>query len=206
MRGRSLKLSLLVCAALSGGCSTGSGGGAGGGGVTCVPGPFQSCPVPATPDTAWVVNLSGGGAACNLGNITGKVGDVDATTIQQRVTDGTAMASVTCSVVPSGASYAVNAQASQNGSSLSIFIPKIDKTNLMANPAVGSVSFESFQTNAVYSGSACSFYFVNSSMGVGSGKIWVAYSCTGITNGSASPPSTCAVTESYAVFENCATS
>lgn len=169
-----------------------------------------SSPVPATPDTSWVVNFSGGGANCNLSNSVGKVGDVTAGTIQQRVSDGMASATVTCTVAPSGSSFQVSAQASQNGYSLTVFIPQIDLNSVMSNPAVGSVSYESSSTINSYSSNMCNFYFINPSasgngQGVSAGKIWAAFDCPEITYGQSSPPSVCSLSESYLAFENCAT-
>lgn len=166
-------------------------------------------PVPATPDTAWVLNLSGGGAMCNLGNSVGLMGDINDTTIQTRVNDGAASkmgnASVTCTVSPSGAGFNVQASASQGGFTVNFSIPELDASASQATPAMGEVSYESAATATPYSG-ACKFYFTNKAQGVSAGKVWAVYSCDGITNAQASPPSTCGVGVSYFAFENCGTS
>jgi hypothetical protein len=169
-----------------------------------------SSPVPATPDVAWQVNMSSAGASCNLMISTRSIGDINETSIQQRVTDGMNGAAVSCFVWPNGSGFGVDVRASQGASSLNLFIDKIDDSATKDAPVNGGVSYESDATVALYSGSSCSFYFINPDpsghgMGVSAGKIWVAFTCDGITNGSASPPSTCPVAQSFAAFENCDT-
>lgn len=159
-------------------------------------------PVPASPDTAWTVNMNGTGSGCNLGQVDGAVGVVNDSLIQQRVTDGMSGATVTCSVTPAGSGFAVEATASQAGSTLNMNIASITSGATMASPATGSISFENSMTVNVYSG-ACNFYFSNAAEGVAAGKIWVTYDCMGITYGGSSPPATCGVSTSVAAFENC---
>lgn len=46
----------------------------------------------------------------------------------------------------------------------------------------------------------CDFYFRDKPEGIASGKIWVAFKCPQVI---AEGQDTCALAESYALFENC---
>jgi hypothetical protein len=181
---------------------------------------------PVTPDAAWRLSMAGGGSTCDLASSTRQLGDVGSPSdpaVPTSITDqspvcatsdgfslcpngstGTTAASVTCSVVQSGSTFAVKASASAGADSLSIAIASLTTGATMANPAVGTVTYQSDSTVSVFSSATCDFYFASGNEGVGPGKVWVAFTCAGIT--SAAAMATCPVIESYAVFENCSTS
>jgi hypothetical protein len=161
-------------------------------------------------DAAWAVNLTGGGGTCALADSSVAFGDsrVDASGVEQRVTDqevvASQTASVTCSVAPAASGFHVQIQTSIGASALQIDIPSIDASATMGAPATGSVTYESSATVAPYTSQSCNFYFAGASEGVASGKFGAAFTCAQIVNGATSPVSTCALTESYVAVENCA--
>jgi hypothetical protein len=176
--------------------------------------------VPATADAAWVINMDGlapAGMSCNKGVINEMLGDVNAGSIQTRVTDGQPVpadmkdtAQVTCVVMQMGSGfYATGTANTANGSkSLMITIPMISGSATEASPAVGSATYSSAANTAEvpYSGqNTCSFYFSSgTSEGVKAGQIWGVFTCAGISD--SGTMSDCNVGTSYFVFENCQTS
>src|SRR5579871_732669 len=152
--------------------------------------------IPATPDTAWVVNLTGGGQNCNLPSSSQGMGMVEAMLIQVRILDqqavaGQGTATVSCSVTTAGAAFSVNAQARLGADSIQIDIPSLAPGATSLNPATGSISYESAATVTVYEGTGCHFYFASASEGVDAGKVWVAFTCDAIIDGSSIPPASC---------------
>ncbi len=116
--------------------------------------------------------------------------------------DGTPV-HVECSV--SGTStFAVSGLAENVAATLSITIPSITVDATESNPAMGTVTFQSalHTSDDAYSGS-CSFYFKGDGQTVASGKIWGAFSCAAVLD-EGGQGDTCAIAESYFVFENCA--
>jgi len=156
---------------------------------------------PVTPDSAWTVNLSGG-TDCQIFNSTRSVGEVTVSTVQERVDDGANGASVICSVTGTGP-FVVNAIATLGPDTLNIVIPSLTAGATAAAPAIGSVSYESDATVANYASNNCDFYFANGQEGVDPGQVWVAFTCAALSNGGTA--SSCPVTESVALFENCTT-
>jgi hypothetical protein len=114
-------------------------------------------------------------------------------------------ATVQCSVVAKGAgAYSVNASATLGADTLTITIPTISTTATIMAAATGSVSYESEKTVVLYQSSNCQFYFVpGTNETVAPGRIWVAFQCAEVTNGPTM--SSCPLSESYAVFEECET-
>jgi hypothetical protein len=172
--------------------------------------------VPATPDAAWVFNLNGQAPvptkSCDKGIIHEQLGDLDATAIQVRVTDGQAIpmtgdtGQVSCSVVPSGSGFSIQGSAATVTESkvLEITIPMVTKGATQMSPATGSVSYTSamYTAGSPFQGNGtCSFYFENSSEGIDSGKFWATFTCTDLNN--ASEMADCGASPSYVAFENC---
>ena len=59
--------------------------------------------------------------------------------------------------------------------------------------------------DSAYTG-MCNFYFIPGTIeGVAAGKFFSAFACTGLTDGSTNPVSTCPVVESYFAVEDCGT-
>ena len=105
-----------------------------------------SSPVPATPDSAWIVNMIGG-TGCTLADSMIGFGDsnLNADAINSRVTDGEVVmstmqtASVTCAVIPlSAGGFEVEAQTSIGADSLTLTIPSISTGASKATPATGT--------------------------------------------------------------------
>jgi hypothetical protein len=165
---------------------------------------------PLTPDAAWTVNISadisGGSNQCMIPESTGTLGTVSADAINARVSDGTAMASITCAVSGTGP-YAVNAQTQQGADTLTISIPSITSAATATAPALGSVIYASNATVATFSSGSCNFWFPSGSgEGVNPGQIWVTFDCPTIVD--ASTNDTCSLPSdnpSVALFESCDT-
>lgn len=165
-----------------------------------------SDPVPPTPQGAWAVTLSRDTSECNIIGHAAQVGSVTSANKDGVLVSGALVLNepveVICQVTGTS-SFEVTAVATLSGQGLQITIPKIDSSATKEAPAMGSVSFSSSKTAGAYSNAAatpCSFYFIPSTgEGVASGRIWVAFSCPKVTD----KMSTCALAESYAIFENC---
>jgi hypothetical protein len=112
---------------------------------------------------------------------------------------------ITCSVTGSSTFVASGTAATQDQSmSLSINIPSITASATESNPVMGTASYSSAQYTAqnVYEGS-CAFYFKTAPPeGIAAGRIWAAYACPMVTN-SGGQHDTCAITESFFLFEDC---
>jgi hypothetical protein len=162
-----------------------------------------SDPVPPTPQGACHAELLSNGGACQITSQVADVGSVTATTKDRVVVAGDdAGADISCQVTGTS-SFAVNGSATIAGQGIQISIPKIDSSATKMAPAAGSVVFATGQTGGAYStpsATPCAFYFKQGTgEGVASGKIWVAFTCPTVVNGM----STCELTESFAIFENC---
>jgi hypothetical protein len=88
-----------------------------------------------------------------------------------------------------------------------VTIPSISTSATTTAPATGSLTYVSamFTAGVPFQGNGtCSFWFsAGTQEGIGPGKVWVTFTCSGLTDpGTAS---TCGVSESYLVFENCQT-
>jgi hypothetical protein len=167
-----------------------------------------------TPDGAWALTVGGSGTTCELGTSEDQLGDVSALAILTRVTDGQPVpnsngeiAAVMCSVTGTGPFAVQGAAMTSDGAKLlQVSIPSISVGATQAAPATGSVTYESAHVTAgsPYSGDAtCSFWFAPGNQGVGPGKVWATFTCSDLTN--AQEMSVCPVSESFVVFENCAT-
>jgi hypothetical protein len=204
----------LVALACGGTVSSGTGGSSGTGAFTSTTG--VGAGLPAISDAAWAFNMDGippPGAQCDKGIIHDQLGEVTATVIQVRVTDGQPLPNdsadngqVQCSTQGSGPFSFQGAAGTESGSQLlQITIPTISASATKSAPVTGSVTYDSAQLTAgsPYIGNAnCSFYFANPMQAVGKGKLWVSFACSDLTNAAAM--SACGVSESYVVFENCA--
>jgi hypothetical protein len=178
-------------------------GGAGGGSCFTTPtvtSTTSSTPPSTGPATAWWVALCGG-PLCALADSTRGIGQVDASAMANLVTNESPGGTVDCSVTGSS-TFAVTAEAGLGDDGvLSIDIPILPTTATKAAPAIGFVEYESEATSATpYSSLSCDFYFEGNE-GVSAGKVWVSFTCAKITDGE--KDSTCALTQGYAVFENC---
>jgi hypothetical protein len=165
-----------------------------------------SDPVPPTPQGAWTVQLVDNGAACNIIGHAAQVGSVssgskDAVLVSGALVSG-AEVEVSCQVTGTS-SFEVTGLARLSGQGLQITIPKIDSSATKEAPAKGSASFNSLKTAGAYSSSEatpCDFYFLpGTGEGVASGRIWVAFTCPKVDDAMSS----CALAESYVIFENC---
>ena len=165
-----------------------------------------SDPVPPTPQGAWTVQLVRDSSACNIIGHKAQVGSVTSNGRDAVLVDGALVekdaVEVTCKVSGTS-SFEVSGVASLSGQGLQIDIPKIDASATKEAPAHGSVSFSSSITAGAYSSlseTPCDFYFLPSTKeGVVSGRIWVAFSCPKVQD----KMSICALSESFALFENC---
>jgi hypothetical protein len=162
-----------------------------------------SDPVPPTPQGAWAVTFVDNGMACTTKGHAAQVGSVSSASKDKvLVSGGAEKADISCQVSGTS-SFAVTGLATLDGQGVQITIPKIDSSATKEAPAPGSVSFSSSFTAGAYSSSEatpCNFYFVPSTgESVASGRIWVAFTCPKVDDGTSS----CLITESYAIFENC---
>jgi hypothetical protein len=162
-----------------------------------------SDPVPPTPQGACHAELLSNGGACTITSQTVDIGSVTATAKDRiLVAGGPEGAEVACQVTGTS-SFNVTASVSVSGEGIQISIPAIDSSATKMAPATGSVVFAGKETGGAYSSESatpCAFYFTQgTSQGVGSGKIWVAFSCPTVVGGM----STCEISESFAIFENC---
>lgn len=109
---------------------------------------------------------------------------------------------VQCSVTGTG-TFSVSGTAKTVADVLAIDIPSISPSATEANPAVGTATFESALHTADDSyGGSCNFYFKGDGQTVATGKIWGAFTCASVLD-SGGQEDTCAISESYFVFENC---
>jgi hypothetical protein len=175
-------------------------------------------PVPSMSDAAWAVDLQNNGAPCSLIDSIRSLGEVGSEVIVERVNDGQAVAglgvaSVACSVVETATAgvFSVNARASAGPDALEIVIPSITAAAREDQPVFGSVAYASDATMAVFQSTACNVFFSvfedgpgeQQRQGVGPGKVWVTFECAAVID--PATHSTCAIAESFAVFEDCAT-
>jgi hypothetical protein len=178
---------------------------------------------PISPDGAWSFNMDGetpasapNGDTCQLAGIMETLGDVLGTSIITRITDGTQpatenglTASVTCSVIGTStfdvlATASVGTPGAEATKTLTIDIPAITSAATSASPATGSATFANSATSDIPYTGTCNFYFLpGSGEGVAAGKIWAAFTCGYVAD--AAQESACGVSESYVLFENCAT-
>jgi hypothetical protein len=161
-----------------------------------------SDPVPPTPQGAVSSELLSKGGACTITTQDVNIGAVTVSNKEHLVVSGTDGTDIACQV--SGTtSFTVSADASTGGEGVQIAIPKIDSSATKMAPAMGSASFTSLHSGGSYSSDVktpCAFYFTQGTgQGVGSGKIWVTFSCPKVVGGM----STCEIAESFAIFETC---
>lgn len=164
-----------------------------------------SAPVPPSPQAAWKVTFSDTGPDCTIAQHNAVVGDVTDSLRRVLVVDGVDNADVQCTVSGNSSFRVSNTSALDQGRALSISIASITTTATQEMPATGSVAYSSERTGGdTYFGgdpTPCNFYFIpGTNEGVGPGKIWVAFDCPKVT----SENSTCAISQGFAIFENCA--
>lgn len=171
-----------------------------------------SDPVPPTPKGAWSVAFVQDSSDCHVAGHNAAIGQVN-DTMDPSVYDngGSEGASVSCSVVPSGSSFTVQAEENiantMQDDNLSLTVSSIAASATKDAPAKGSLAYSSTQTGgSAYTASganACDFFFLpNTPEGIDAGKVWFAFSCE-VTDQSVTPNSTCKISAGYAVFENC---
>ncbi len=161
-----------------------------------------SDPVPPTPRGAWTVSFVDTGIDCQHGGHNAKVGDVGPSTKNAVVVDGTEGANVNCSVRAAGKGFAVDASLQQSDKYLTMLISEISASATETAPAKGGVGYSSANTVDTYTTTEtdkCDYYFVPSAQGVAAGRIWVSFKCPTLY----AEGSTCAITQGYAIFENC---
>jgi len=177
-----------------------------------------SDPVPPTPQGAWSVSFQpqdGNAAACPIVGHVVSVGSVTANTKTHLIPNGVSEAGdlessdLSCTV--SGTNkFDISAsmtQVQQDGLvGLDIKVNGLTAAATEMSPAPGSASFSSPKTGNPYSppeGMSCNFFFIpNSGEGVAGGRIWVAFTCPTVIDGS-TMKSTCQLKQSFAIFENC---
>lgn len=194
---------LLAASAL--GCGEDKSGSGGSGGLTTTTSSATGTtapPVP-TPDAAFSVNTEQpDGLTCPVTAGAATLGLVTASMRTMTVNGGDGGAGIVCSVLGSS-SFEVDASANAGAIGVQISIPAITSAATAASPAAGTVSLAvPTAGNVTELTGSCSFYFVPSTPeAVTAGEVWVAFTCPGLTN--PVTMDTCAVTESYALFENC---
>jgi hypothetical protein len=165
-----------------------------------------SDPVPPTPQGAFSVSFSQPGAGCSIGSHNAAVGLVDDKNRTTIVVDGNDGADISCSVVGgTSGPFKVDAQLVKEPNGLIIAIPSLSPKATKDAPSTGTVGFLSDRTaGKTYTSptdTPCNFYFVPSTNeGVAAGKVWLAFNCPTLV----SPPDQgCAISQGYAIFENC---
>src|SRR5262245_36408893 len=114
-----------------------------------------SSPVPASPDAAYLVHMSSAGGSCNLLISPGKLGVVDSSAREMKVTDQMSVmgnvTSVTCTVKTSasGSGFDVNAYAQNGVNSLQIIVTGLSPSSTQMAPAAGNITFLSPSTSGV---------------------------------------------------------
>lgn len=161
-------------------------------------------PVPPSANGAYDVSFEQNSANCGQKGHHGKVGVITESTKTTVAVDGVEGASISCSVAGAGTGpFAVTGQIISGSNVVTINVPAISSTATAAMPAEGSASFLSVTSGDTYNSSEttkCAFYFLpGTPQAVSGGKIWVSFKCDVIV----SPPSECALGESYILLENC---
>lgn len=162
-----------------------------------------SDPIPPSPQAAWNLTLVSPNGDCKTVGHTAQMGSVTSNSKDTvLVAGGAEMAEITC-VVTGTSTFSVAATGMLNGLGMQMSVPSLSPDATAKKPAHGSISFTTGKTGGAYSSPSatpCDFYFVpGTDEGVLSGRVWVAFTCANVSQ----QMSTCAVSESYAIFENC---
>ncbi len=113
-----------------------------------------------------------------------------------------ALDQVDCEVKAVEGGFSVEATATQKDKALTIILDKIAPTATEEAPAKGGIAYVSAKAVDSYlnaTDTPCDFYFIAPSQGVASGRVWVSFKCPKIE----AEGSTCAISQGYAIFENC---
>ncbi len=160
-----------------------------------------SDPVPPTPQGAWNLNFISPTGDCKTVTHSSQSGSVTKNSKNTLLVAGVEEATITC-VVSGTNTFSVSGSGNFKGQGVQISIPAIDSSATAMKPAHGGILFSTASTAGDYTSTAtaCDFYFIpGTGEGVTSGRIWVAFTCPTITQAM----STCALGESFAIFENC---
>ncbi len=160
-------------------------------------------PVAPIPAGGWAITFTRTSITCMINSHNNGVGQVSQDGKPVLVSDGIDNANISCAVNPSGGGFDVQAQALQNGKSVSIGVKGLTKTATAANPAKGNITYVSTETADTFSsqlaGTPCDFYFVDGTKEtVAAGNVWVAFDCSQI----ADQNNVCAMS-GYVKFQNC---
>lgn len=159
-------------------------------------------PVAPIPAGGWATTFTHTAVTCMINAHNNGIGQVSQDGKPVLVSDGIANANIKCTVNPKSGAFDVQAQALQNGKSLTISVKGISKTATQTAPATGTVSYVSTETADVFTSpgeAPCDFYFVEGTKEtISAGSIWVAFDCKKI----ADQNNTCGIS-GYAKFENC---
>ena len=169
-----------------------------------------SDPAPVLPDGAFFLQTTQSDPTqCMIAGNFAQVGVIDANNKNAVVSDGQDKAVVDCNV--SGTSnfdiYAVLDDTGGNsGDYFEMLIGSIGLSATEDNPAKGAVAFSAPWTAGNAFGGACNFWVESGNSpridnADGAGKVWVSFSCPGLTSGM----STCPLQTGFALFENCLT-
>ncbi|MEJ7727850.1 MAG: hypothetical protein WKG00_01400 [Polyangiaceae bacterium] len=177
--------------------------------VLSVSGLGCSDPVPPTPQGAYAATFIDPGIDCNSAGHNITMGEVTPDTKDKLLKNGEDGAEISCSVTGSG-SFDVSAKGFRSSSFLKIDVKGLkSKGNggpTADNPAPGAVTFASANTAGNTYGSTpdapCDFWFFeDTNQDVAAGRAWLTFSCGAIV---LDENSTCQLSTSYAIFENCA--
>jgi hypothetical protein len=107
---------------------------------------------------------------------------------------------VTCSVIPSGAGFAVQASMSGEQKILTASIGELDPGASKDKPATGVISYQSPNTAVPFTQTDCIFYFGTNVQSVAAGKVFVTFECDKIA---AATDNVCEIKPGYMAFDNC---
>jgi hypothetical protein len=168
---------------------------------------FASCsdPVPPTPRGAFSVSFVDTGIECAHAGHNTVIGMVGPKNKEVVVVDGTSSTIIDCEVTPVTGGFKVYASATQKDKALTIVLNNIPASATEEAPAKGGISYVSAKTVDSYLNSTdtpCDFYFVPTTppnQGIAAGRVWLSFKCPKIE----AEGSTCAISQGYAIFENC---
>jgi len=143
--------------------------------------------------------------ACGLGPHSAQVGSITDTDKQDLQKDGENLVEMSCLVTGEGSGFRVAGQIDDNKNNLLVFdIPNLDTGATRDTPSLGSVQYQSADTQTVYTSpqdAPCEF-FLEGSETVQDGAIWVSFRCPTVINST----STCELGPMFPnvlIMENC---
>lgn len=159
-------------------------------------------PAPIIARGAWAVQFVDTGVDCQIANHNVGVGEVSADKRTTLVDDETNDTTVGCTVIDNGGSFYFDAaESNKAGNVLTIVVSDLPSGATKDNPATGTVSYRSSNTQAQFSSTECIFYFKEGTgQSVKAGNIWVTFECPEIAAGI---DNVCQIQVGYAAFENC---